>query len=66
MHLSAFEPTYDADAPEAAYRYLDEALARGAWAILVFHDVLPKRHSPGDTTCKVHERILARAARGDL
>jgi len=66
LHLSAFEPTYDADDPRAAYRYLDKALRLGGWSILVFHDVLPSRRSEGDTSLRVHEQILTHIAKADL
>ena len=58
LDLRAFEPTYEADGVEPAIRYLDAALARGAWAILVFHEVLPHRLGEGDTSLRTHERIL--------
>jgi peptidoglycan/xylan/chitin deacetylase (PgdA/CDA1 family) len=56
--LHAFEPTYDVDAPDAAFDYVTRAVAQGAWAILVFHDVLPKRLGEGDTSIAVHRQIL--------
>jgi peptidoglycan/xylan/chitin deacetylase (PgdA/CDA1 family) len=58
LDLQAFEPTYDVDSLRPAVRYLNATLARGAWAILVFHDVLPKRLGEGDTTLDTHARIL--------
>lgn len=58
LTLSAFEPTYDVDAIEPAVRYVNAAVARGSWAILVFHQVLPKRGGEGDTSIAVHQRIL--------
>ncbi len=58
LDLQAFEPTYDVDSLRPAVRYLNATLARGAWAILVFHDVLPKRLGEGDTTLATHARIL--------
>lgn len=58
MHLSAFEPTYDADDPTLAFTYLRRAMRDGHWAILVFHDILPKRTSEGETSAAVHKRIL--------
>jgi peptidoglycan/xylan/chitin deacetylase (PgdA/CDA1 family) len=58
LDLHAFEPTYDVDSVQPAIRYLDAALARGAWAILVFHEVLPERLGEGDTSIRTHERIL--------
>lgn len=56
--LNAYEPTYDADQIETAKKYLEGALWSGHWAILVFHDVLPKRLGEGDTSTDVHQRIL--------
>jgi peptidoglycan/xylan/chitin deacetylase (PgdA/CDA1 family) len=56
--LHAFEPTYEADNVRAAFRYLNQAMASGAWAILVFHDVLPAVKSEGDTSVATHQRIL--------
>jgi peptidoglycan/xylan/chitin deacetylase (PgdA/CDA1 family) len=58
LDLHAFEPTYDVDSLSLAVRYLNATLARGAWAILVFHEVLPKRLGEGDTTIATHGRIL--------
>ena len=58
LNLSGFEPTYDSESPEPARRYLDASVARGAWAILIFHEVLPRRQGEGDTAIAVHERIL--------
>ncbi|HUO21994.1 MAG TPA: polysaccharide deacetylase family protein [Caulobacteraceae bacterium] len=58
LDLSAFEPTYDTASTEPARRYLDAALARGGWAILVFHDVLPQWRAEGDTAAAVHSRVL--------
>jgi peptidoglycan/xylan/chitin deacetylase (PgdA/CDA1 family) len=56
--LHAFEPTYDQDQSETAFAYVDKAIARGRWAILVFHEVLPKRLGEGDTSIDVHGAIL--------
>lgn len=56
--LHAFEPTYDTNNPEAAFRYLDAAMKTGGWAILVFHEVLPKPVGEGDTSVSTHQRIL--------
>jgi peptidoglycan/xylan/chitin deacetylase (PgdA/CDA1 family) len=58
MRLGAFEPTYEQDDPSAAVAYLERTLARGAWAILVFHEVLPVRGGEGDTSIRTHEAIL--------
>jgi peptidoglycan/xylan/chitin deacetylase (PgdA/CDA1 family) len=56
--LHAFEPTYDQDRPDLAFAYVDKAMARGDWAILVFHEVLQKRAGEGDTSIAVHGQIL--------
>ena len=58
LTLRAFEPTYEVDGVGPAVRYIDTALARGAWAILVFHEVLPQRAGEGDTSIAVHDRVL--------
>jgi peptidoglycan/xylan/chitin deacetylase (PgdA/CDA1 family) len=56
--LQAFEPTYDRDDPARAIDYVRSAMARGNWAILVFHEVIPKRLGAGDTSLRTHEAIL--------
>lgn len=56
--LNAYEPTYDIDHVENAVRYLDQALMHGFWAILVFHEILPKRMGAGDTSIAVHRAIV--------
>ncbi|HEX3918834.1 MAG TPA: polysaccharide deacetylase family protein [Caulobacteraceae bacterium] len=58
QHLAGFEPTYDLDRPELAFSYLNRAMQEGRWAILIFHDVLPKRLGEGDTSVAVHAEIL--------
>jgi peptidoglycan/xylan/chitin deacetylase (PgdA/CDA1 family) len=58
LNLNAFEPTYVVDSPAPAARYLRTALARGAWAILVFHEVFAQRMGEGDTSIATHARIL--------
>jgi peptidoglycan/xylan/chitin deacetylase (PgdA/CDA1 family) len=57
-HLSGFEPTYDIDDPSLAYAYLQRTMRDGNWAILVFHDVMPKRMGEGGTSVAVHQKIL--------
>ncbi|HEX4181530.1 MAG TPA: polysaccharide deacetylase family protein [Caulobacteraceae bacterium] len=57
--LHAFEPTYDHDITGLAFDYVGKALATGAWAILVFHEVLEKRAGEGDTSMGVHQAILS-------
>lgn len=56
--LQALEPTYDRDVAGAAISYARSAIARGYWAILVFHDVIGERRGPGDTSLRTHETIL--------
>ncbi len=56
--LHAFEPTYDADRTDLAIAYVNRAIARGRWAILIFHEVLDKRVGEGDTSIAVHGAIL--------
>jgi hypothetical protein len=56
--LNAYEPTYDIDQTETARKYLADAMAHGRWAILVFHEVLPARKGPGDTSVRIHRAIL--------
>ncbi len=58
FNLHGFEPTDEADMVAPARRYLDQTLAEGAWAILVFHDVLPRWKTEGDASIGVHRRIL--------
>jgi peptidoglycan/xylan/chitin deacetylase (PgdA/CDA1 family) len=62
--LPAFEPTYESDDPAAGLAYLERALNRGAWAVLVFHEVLPARRGEGDTSVAVHRSLLERVASG--
>ena len=57
-NLRGFEPTDEADMVAPARRYLNRTLAEGAWAILVFHDVLPRWATEGDASIGVHRRIL--------
>jgi peptidoglycan/xylan/chitin deacetylase (PgdA/CDA1 family) len=56
--LHAFEPTYDQDRADLAFAYVAKAVARGHWAILVFHEVKDKRVGEGDTSLAVHGAIL--------
>jgi peptidoglycan/xylan/chitin deacetylase (PgdA/CDA1 family) len=58
LRLSGFEPTYDADVVAPARRYLELAAREGAWAILVFHDVVPKWRGEGDASLKTHSAVL--------
>ena len=66
LHLHAFEPTYEGDRVGPALKYLNETVAQGGWAILVFHDVLPKWHADGDASVATHNKILARIAGLDV
>jgi peptidoglycan/xylan/chitin deacetylase (PgdA/CDA1 family) len=56
--LHAFEPTYESNDPRIAFRYLHQAMARGDWAILIFHEVLETPKGEGDTSIATHQRIL--------
>jgi peptidoglycan/xylan/chitin deacetylase (PgdA/CDA1 family) len=64
--LHAFEPTYAADDPKLAFRYMRGAMASGGWAILVFHEVLPARAGEGDTSVAAHDAILAWLAKAPV
>ena len=56
--LQAIAPTYDHDDPRLAIDYVRKAMRWGFWAILIFHDVLPKRLGDGDTSIASHTLIL--------
>lgn len=58
MALNATAPTYEKDSPAEAIDYLELALRRGAWAILVFHTLTPGKLEPGDTSVATHDAIL--------
>lgn len=58
FYLHGFEPTYDADTARLAKRYLNRAMASGGWAILIFHEILPRRLGEGDTSIRIHAEIL--------
>jgi peptidoglycan/xylan/chitin deacetylase (PgdA/CDA1 family) len=66
LHLHGFEPTYEGDGVAPAIRYLNETVAQGGWAILVFHDVLPQWRNDGDASVATHNRILAHVAALDV
>jgi peptidoglycan/xylan/chitin deacetylase (PgdA/CDA1 family) len=66
LRLHAFEPTYEGDTVTPALRYLNETVAQGGWAILVFHDVLPQWKTDGDASVATHNRILERVAELDV
>ena len=59
FHLNGYEPTYDHDDPRLAFVYVRQAIRRGAWAILIFHEILPARKGEGDTSQRSHRAILA-------
>lgn len=61
--LNGFEPTYDSDDPHLALAYVEKAIHRGHWAILVFHEVLDTRKASGDTSKAVHRTILEHISR---
>ena len=56
--LHAIAPTYDQDRPELAIDYVNKALRANAWAILIFHDVVPSRSALGETSLSHHREIL--------
>lgn len=58
LRLYAFEATEQRDDPILAFRYVREAARRGHWAILVFHEILPRRIGEGDTSVALHGQIL--------
>ena len=66
LHLHGFEPTYEGDGVAPAVRYLNETVAQGGWAILVFHDVLPKWRADGDASVATHNKILQHIAALDV
>jgi len=66
LHLHGFEPTFEGDGVGPAIRYLHETVAKGAWAILVFHDVLPKWRTDGDASVATHRAILEHVAALDV
>ncbi len=56
--LQASAPTYDTDDAKAAIDYVQSAIDRGYWAILIFHDVVDARRLTGETSRATHEAIL--------
>ena len=56
--LRASATTYDQDDPRLAIAYVQQAMQRGDWAILVFHDILKDRTGPGDTSIATHQAVL--------
>lgn len=59
--LSAYVPTGQ---PPAGHimDYVAKAVARGHWAIIVFHEVLRQPKGPWDTSKMVHDAVLKRLA----
>lgn len=58
MALNATAPTYEKDSADEAVEYLELALRRGGWAILVFHGLSTGKLYSGDTSVAVHDAIL--------
>jgi hypothetical protein len=56
--LRASATTYDQDDPALPIAYVEDAMKRGEWAILVFHDILKQRVGPGETSIGTHEVFL--------
>ncbi|HEX4199249.1 MAG TPA: polysaccharide deacetylase family protein [Caulobacteraceae bacterium] len=56
--LRASATTYDQDDPGLAVAYVRQAMKRGDWAILVFHDIVKQRAGPGDTSIATHQAVL--------
>jgi peptidoglycan/xylan/chitin deacetylase (PgdA/CDA1 family) len=56
--LRASATTSDQDDPNLAIAYIQDAMRRGDWAILVFHDILKTRTGTGDTSITTHETVL--------
>ena len=56
--LRASATTSDKDDPNLAIAYVEDAMKRGDWAILVFHDILQSRKGSGDTSIATHETVL--------
>jgi peptidoglycan/xylan/chitin deacetylase (PgdA/CDA1 family) len=56
--VRGFAPTYDQDDPAVAQAYVRQAIRDGGWAVMVFHEVLPQRGGPGETSVAHHQAIL--------
>jgi peptidoglycan/xylan/chitin deacetylase (PgdA/CDA1 family) len=56
--LRASATTYDRDDPALATTYVQDAMTRGDWAILVFHDIVKRRTGAGETSIATHESVL--------
>jgi peptidoglycan/xylan/chitin deacetylase (PgdA/CDA1 family) len=56
--LRASATTSDKDDPRLAIAYVQDAMKRGDWAILVFHEILKRRGGQGDTSIATHQAVL--------
>jgi peptidoglycan/xylan/chitin deacetylase (PgdA/CDA1 family) len=56
--LRASATTSDKDDPNLAIAYVQGAMERGDWAILVFHEILKQRNGSGDTSIATHQTVL--------
>ena len=56
--LRASATTSDKDDRELPMAYVRDAMQRGDWAILVFHDILKERTGPGETSIATHDAVL--------
>ena len=56
--LRASATTSDRDDPKLAIAYVQGAMKRGDWAILVFHEILKTRSGQGDTSIATHQTVL--------
>jgi peptidoglycan/xylan/chitin deacetylase (PgdA/CDA1 family) len=56
--LRAAAVTYETDDPAVAIAYVQQAMAASAWAILVFHEILPERGGEGDASIQTHAAVL--------
>jgi len=57
---------FDAPDPEAVQAYLQLAIDRGHWAILIFHGLVAEISRTGDTRIRDHQAILDSIWRSDL
>ncbi|GAA0334781.1 polysaccharide deacetylase family protein [Sphingomonas oligophenolica] len=64
--LHALAVGYDAPDPAAVKAYLQRAIDRGHWAILVFHGLVEEIGKPGDTRIEDHRAILDTIRKSDL
>jgi peptidoglycan/xylan/chitin deacetylase (PgdA/CDA1 family) len=56
--LRASAITSDKDDPALATAYVKDAMKRGYWAILVFHDIVRRRTAAGETSIATHDAVL--------